>query len=563
MSDASRDPDEPLTQLDVNVDTSHLDSIVEGSEVATTPRMDLAPVEGADGEPLTMEPPKKMGVPRLRANTMMGVAPPSSGAKAPPTSAGKGPPTTEPATNPARTKASEGEDEQTTLVGKLLADAHAEVRARLKERAASKTEKEKEEKEGDLYQDETATTVGDAEKLIAAARVAALIEKGLAADDDGEDKTASGTGNDTQMEDTTAKRDAINVEAALARAAELRAEAEARKRRQLKKQTMHGLGNGPLKLPARPTDDELATTQSAIDTARGEAPAHSGVDDLLNLSSPISPADGEMETLSAGIPAPAPMRMINTEPETVPVQLPAPVPGPYTQPMPYAPTVRMDGSGASPALDANAFPGATPNPMPSAPHAMPSAMPHGTPPGGMAHAHFHSTPMPVMAPHLGMPHSGPEAFARTHVSTRSQPLELPKKSRTGLVLFVLVLIGVGGAVGYWKRAPLRAMWQRYRHPVAQPAPAPTPALSTTASTAPPASLAPATSASASASAPASASAAPNASASAAPHASGSAAPHASASASASTRPGAKKPPPWRPKPKPKGPVPKPSDEHGF
>jgi hypothetical protein len=280
LANPRRQPDdEPLTQLDVEIDRKQLDSLLEG-EAVTSPGDGPPPTEaqGADDEPQTMEPPRVMGVPRLRAHTMLGVAPPSSGAAT-------GPPTTQPEISSipkivfegdegleqTETKAAdiprihvEGDDEQTTMVGKLLAEAHAQVAKRLKETDA------------DLYADETATTVGDAEKLIAtanaAANAAALAKGASAAGDEVDEPTESRPGNDALMDDTTARRDAIDVDSALARAAELRAEAE-RKKRQAKKRTIHGLGDGPLTLPVRPkAEDDIPTFETKLPET-GERPA--------------------------------------------------------------------------------------------------------------------------------------------------------------------------------------------------------------------------------------------------------------------------------------------------
>jgi hypothetical protein len=602
-----QEDDEPLTQLDVDIDKKELDSLIE-REATTSPGGIGAEGEArADDEPQTMEPPRVMGVPRLRAHTMLGVAPPSSGATAPPT--------TQPdlssipkivfdgddAQDITETKPAdipkiqgEGDDEQTTMVGKLLAEAHAQVAKRLKE------------KEPDLYADETATTVGDAEKLIAAAKLADRAAGGAKArsieGDEVDEPTESRSAHDALMEDTTSRRDAINIDDALARAAELRAEAE-RKKRQAKKRTIHGLGDGPLKLPAKRREDEIPTFENKLPET-GERPASTRQSDRLLVSLPSAidrePADGEMETLSAGVPHPAPMRSIGTEPETMPVQVPssprerlaalsdpssmlvgpatpqgvpfATAPGgpsfdqtmnlppnalPYTQPMPYAPTVRMDEGAArlDPALRQTQN---SPMHLQAAPLTGPLPM---TPSGGVPH--FHSTPMPVQAPQYSMqPHSGPAAFARTAVATGSGPAVVEEKKKKkgggGIIFFLLLLVGLGG-IGYWQRAVLKATWDQYR----RPAPVPS-----AASAAPTASASIAVTASAAPSVPP-----PVATESAAPHASSSAAPHGSASAapssSASTKPPVKKTTPWKPPPRSKTgtvpkPVPKPVDDNrGF
>jgi hypothetical protein len=602
LSGARQRDEEPLTQLDVNIDTQHLDSL-EGElstdpgttdPGTTSPGTDgTDPGVGADAEPQTMEPPRVLGVPRLRAATIVGVAPPSSG--------GKGPPTTNPAPTPGAAttpkKATEDQDEQTTLVGKLLAEAHAEVAKRLKER--------QQEKEPDLYADETATTVGDAEKLIAAANAAAFGSENSKAIEENDEPTESRSVKDALVEDVTSKRDAINIDSALARAAELRAEAERKKRNAAKKRTIHGLGTGPLTLPANPSiveplQEEISTGETTLD---GSALAQQRLreSDKLVVATPVSPADGEKETLSVGLGQPAPMRSIGTEPETMPVQVPPTTPrglgpgghhatllagtappamhanGPYTQPLPYAPTMRADENGAAnidPALraTANAAPGNGMNPYshaPNGPHALP-----GTPPGGVPQ--YHSTPMPVPAPFTGShPHAGPAAFARTAVVTGTGPAlpDVPeKKGRGGLIAFLLLLFVVGG-LGFWKRAMVQDSWNRYRHP--PPAVTPSAVTSTTPpvatdSAAPTGSTAPSGATTASA-APGSPSASPSASASASagPHGSASAAPSGSASSKPPKKgvPQWKPPPPPPPKPKPAAapkPTAKPLDEsRGF
>lgn len=564
MSDARREQDdEPLTQLDVDIDTRNLDSLVEGDATSpgtAPPRTDQ---DGADGEPQTLQPPRVMGVPRLRAHTIMGVAPPSSGAS--------GPPTTEPQESAIPKIVVEGDDEQTTMVGKLLASAQAQAAQRLKG----------EPKEQDLYSDETATTVGDAEKLIATASAASLTKHAAVEGDEPDEPTESRSVKDALMEDVTSKRDAINIDSALAKAAELRAEAEARKKRAMKKRTIHGLGDGPLTFPERPKgDDEIPTFENKLPDT-GERPAGS------------VPADSEMETLSGGAPQPAPMRSINTEPETIQVPVPStprgrlatepppaqqqqlapqqqqqppheafqqtlnvpPGGSPYTQPMPYAPAARTDdGNGIDPLrATMQAVPGAT-GPGRHPPSGAHLAM---SPQGGVPH--FHSPQMPVHAPgqYSMQPHSGPAAFARTAAATHSEALDAPpKKSRAGLVFFLFLLIGLGG-VAFWQRATLRALWIAYRHPFppaqasAAPSASPPPSIATAPPTPPPV-----------------------ATESPAPHGSSSAAPHASASASASASPKtqAKKPPPWKPPPPksrptnvgPKPAPPKPVDDsRGF
>lgn len=627
MADPRRHPDdEPLTQLDVDIDKSQLDSLFEG-EATTSPGEPPTLAKGPDDEPLTMEPPRVLGVPRLRAraHTMLGVAPPSSDAAAPPT--------TEPevtgipkiafdgdeAQELTETKPAdiprihvEGDDEQTTMVGKLLAEAHAQVAKRLKD------------KEADLYSDETATTVGDAEKILAAANEAALAKGGSAVDGDELDEpTASRSVRDALMEDATSKRDAINIDDALARAAELRAEAE-RKKRQAKKRTIHGLGDGPLTLPAKtkaaPPQDDIPTFENALPET-GERPASTRSSGRL-LVATAEPADGELETLSGAVPHPAPMRSIGTEPETMPVQVPStprerlatapadpssllggpPTPeqapfgapsfastlnlspgaSPYTQPMPYAPTVRMDdnaGSGGNPALGNVADP-ALKQTMNSPMHqrAAPLDGPHPmTPSGGVQ---YHSTQLSAQQYSM-QPHSGPAAFARTAVQTGSGPAVVEgdkeeKKGGPSAIVFLLFLLIAFGGIGVWQRAWLKATWDRYRQPAPQAAPSaesspPASAVVSAAPTVPPPiAIDTAPHGSSSAAPRGSSSAAPHGSSSGAPHGSASAAP--SASASAKTPP-KKTPPPWKPpppKPKPGGggaapkPVPKPIDDNrGF
>lgn len=491
MSDADRaQDDEPLTQLDVDVDTSQL-----GSNVDTLPggpatsRVPVPASSPADAEPQTMEPPRKMGVKRLRSPTLVGVAPPSAVNKGSSSLAQKVDEI------PKITIEGNPDDETTTLVGKMLAESAAQARRNLDTKQA---------KDGDIYQDETATSVGDAERLIATANE--IFEKARG-DDLADEPTANRRRVDPLGDDTTARRDAIDVEGALARAAELKAKFEAdaeRKKKAEKKRTIVGLGNGPLKLPVIPVPDET-------ETLSGGAPV---------------PAPGFDEQETGSIPA-TPRERQMTAPLAAP--LATPQTNPMPMPMPMAPP---------------------PPPPPGYPST--NALPVGTPPGGV----------PALPPYPPMPtprRSDPIAFAQTQQALPQSHgvhgAEAPKKkSRVGVVLFLLVLLGAGGGAAYWKRVPLRARWDRFRHPpVAQPAPSVDPAPAPSAS--PPAS------ASASASVAASASAAPSASASAAASASA----FASASASASAKPGAKKPPPWKPKPapKPKAAVPKPVDQHGF
>lgn len=585
--------DEPLTQLDVNIDTGHLDPLVE-RDVSTSPGGPPTTQQGTipDDEPLTMEPPRVLGAHRLRAHTMLGVAPPSSGANGPPTTekekgsipkilfdADDNQDVTE--TKPADIPkiAVEGDDEQTTMVGKLLAEAHAQVAKRLKE------------KEPDLYSDETATTVGDAEKLIATAN-AAVVDKDDKYDND--EPTESRSAHDALMEDTTSRREAIDVEAALAKAAELRAEAE-RKKKQAKKRTMHGLGDGPLRLPAKPKlEEEIPTSEHQLPET-GERAAVTRSSNKLVVAPPVpletAPADGEMETLSAGVPQPAPMRSIGTEPETMPVQVPSsrdrlpttpadpssmlgpPTPErhpfagnlqqtlsspqgapSYTQPMPYAPTVRMDDqrSNIDPALKATM----------SSPIGPPS------PQGGVPL--YHSGANPVLAPQYSMqPHSGPQAFAQTALQSGGHPAIAESDKKKGgvspLVFLIFILAALTG-IGIWQRAWLAAAWAQYRSPApiaptAEPAPSVTASTTTAAPTTPPPV--------ATDTAPhGSSSAAPRGSSSATPHGSSSAGPHPPASASASAKPSTKKPAPWKPpsRPKPTGVTPKPKpvdDSRGF
>lgn len=598
MADPRREQDdEPLTQLDVDIDKRQLDSSVERE--ATTSPGGLGPDTAArpDDEPQTMEPPRVLGVPRLRAHTMLGVAPPSSGATSPPTTQpqlSSGIPKivfdgdderditeTKPADIPRIVV--DGDDEQTTMVGKLLAEARSEVAKKLKEPA-----------EPDLYADETATTVGDAEKIIAAANFASVPKVSLPEGEDLDETTASGSVRDASMEDVTSKRDAIDVETALARAADLRAEAE-KKKKQAKKRTMHGLGDGPLRLPARPTrpeEEEIPTFENKLPET-GERPASTRSSGRLAAApafpDAVDPADGEMETLSASVPHPAPMRSIGTEPETMPVQVPStprerqatapadpsallgapafdqtlaipPNASPYTQPMPHAPTVRMDdGGGMDPALKQ------TMN-SPMHQHGGPGGGQYPMTPSGGVPA-YHSAPMPAHGQQYSMqPHSGPAAFARTAVATGSGPAVAPppkkKKGGGAIVFMLLLLVGLGG-IGYWQRATLKALWDQSRQP-APPSTETTPSATApvTASTAPaPPTVPP----------PVTTDTAPHASSSAAPHGSaphGSASASASASSSAPAKPPTKKPPPWRPPPKPKpagaSPKPKPVDDNrGF
>ena len=80
MSDGSRQhDDEPLTATETTVDVALDTSMLEDPD--TDPARPRSP---ADAEPKTLEPVKKLGVKRLRAPTLVGVAPPSLGGQAPP-----------------------------------------------------------------------------------------------------------------------------------------------------------------------------------------------------------------------------------------------------------------------------------------------------------------------------------------------------------------------------------------------------------------------------------------------------------------------------------------------
>lgn len=396
-----------------------------------------------------MEPPRKMGVKRLRSPTLVGVAPPSAVNK------GKQAPAVDEI--PKITVDGAPEDEATTLVGKMLAESAAQARRNLEAKDA----------ESDTYQDETATSVGDAERLIATANAAAAD----AGSDDLEEPTGRMARAQPAVEDTTARRDAIDVQGAMHRAAELEEQLEAeaaKKKKAEKKRTMVGLGEGPLMLPAVPPQDETAALTGGPPVKRSEL----------------------------------------AEPPTAPVPM---------TPRDRAMTAPISG----------AHPSAMGMPVgPPSPYAQPAA----TPASGVA----------ALPPYPGPRPADALAFAQTQQAMPPQPFPAPaekpkKKSRAGVVVFLVVLLGAAGGAAYWKRVPLRARWDRFRHPpVAQPAasvePAPPP------------------------SATASVSIAPSASASAS----------ASASSSASAKPAAKKPPPAKPKPpKAKAPVPKPASEHGF
>ncbi len=508
MSDADRaEDDEPLTQLDVDVDTSQLGSNVDTLPGAPAPTRAAFLSSPADAEPKTLEPPRKMGVTRLRAPTLVGVAPPSAVNKG--AAAGSRGPLADSDEIPKISVDGAPEDETTTLVGKMLAESAAQARKNLGA---------KQENDADTYADETATTVGDAERLIATANEA--FEKARS-EELGDEPTANLRAPDPLADETTARRDAIDV-GAMARAAELKeqlaAEAERRKKA-AKKHTIVGLGDGPLKLPATPPGADVV---EAPDKPRDK-------ESQRVLEAALPRLYDETEAMADGPPI-APREPKVTAPMV---------------PMPQGPAPGGHPSTHLPLL-------ATPINEISARH--PYAMPPATPSGGMLAAPPYQAPIPTPRP------GDPIAFAQTQLALPHTPptLEPPKKkkSRAGLVLFLLVLLGAGGGVAYWKRVPLRAQWDRFRHlPASEPAPSAEPA--------PPPSAAP--SASAAASAPASASAAP--SASVAPPASASAAPiaSASASASASAKPAAKKPPVWRPRPapKPKATMPKPVEPRGF
>lgn len=506
MSDEGRAPDdEPLTDFDVDVDTSQL-----GSAVATLPGAPpsfdpeaTSPSSPADSEPQTLEPPRKMGVMRLRAPTLMGVAPPSAGASAPPA--------TEKDEIPKIHVDGPPEEETTTLVGKMLAEAAAQTRGRLAAQAAG----------GDTYQDETATSVGGAERLIAAANEA--FANAGADDEPLEEPTQQRPQGvplrDAPVEDTTARRDAIDVNAALARAealkAQLKAEAEAKKKKNAKKRTMVGLGAGPLVLPA--------DMPSAI--------------------------EGEIETLTGGPSVSA----ASTEPITSPAPLESPVKIPPPPP-------RRDTTAAMPEPpvppSVRAMPLPTPAPMPASMGGIPAGTP---PPGGVAAPPYAMPPMmqPMMHP-MGAPPSTRSseamAFAQTQQALFPPPAAEPpkKKSRAAVVFVLFVLLGGVAAAAWIERDRVLAEWARLTSP--PPSPTSAPADAPSASAAPVAEPLP----------PASAAPAPPASVEPAPPASASAS--ASASAAASAKPPPKKKPKWRPRPKarprPK-PRPSPTSEHGF
>jgi len=592
------------TTVDVEIDMS----VVGGGDIETLPDGIKSPMADkkspADGEPKTIEPAKSLGIKRLRAPTLVGVAPPSAGGKQPPsTNPRPGPPTAVASSaqptprvvdaSQLRLNANEGEDESTTMVGKMLAAAQAEGRRKLAEKRD----------EPDMYQDETATTVGDAENLIATANEAFAK---IRAEGEGEsdESTEQRVVRESVVEDTTARRDAIDVESALVRAKELKAKALAdaeAKKRALKKRTFVGLGNGPLRLPAQPEpvegsyDDDLRTEvgETKAPSSR-RLPAATPGDSEPPLHGAAEP---ETVTVAAGH-NPAALEAAFNEPATVSVkpqfalagpfhtQTPLGLGAPQTQPMPHAPNAH---TGSDPG-----FPAAAPNPgaplmatlasaggrrdFPS-PRAFPNA-PRDAFQSEIAMIGQAQQPQQAFAPGASgqvpvPPRSDPSVFARTETAyqpsmgmSQSGPIAWPPPiaprvepkppkggSKAGVIAVVLLLLlCAGGGAAYWKRVQLRAFWDRHRHPqAAEPVPAPP----ESASAAPPASASAAPPGSASASPPASASA----SASAKPAGSASAAP----SSSASTKPPVKKPPPWRPRPKFSAPKPKPApdDDRGF
>jgi hypothetical protein len=392
VSDAKRD-EEPLTETDIDID---LDAVLLGSGVETRPGLDpptspAVSAEPDDAESRAVPPPRpvtagaapavKVGPPRLRAPTLVGVAPPSLAAAAPRL---KPPPSTREEAEPGVPKievAGVPDEETTTLVGKMLAEAAAQARRKLEEKPAPAS---------DTYQDETATKVGDAERLIATANE--VFAKVAHEADTLEDATVPRVRSNGPFEETTARRDAINVDGVLARAAELKAqaEAEARRKKAAKKRTFVGLGNGPLTLPAnKPAlSEEIETLENA-----------------KNLSPPnLAPRPSADEETLSGVPHETPPLSPFAPHER---KATMPLSG-YTEPMPHGPPVRLDRSGASPAGVAHPY----------------HDLPLGTPPGGVPPAPFAA--MPASPPYANR--SEPAAFAQTQMAPP------PRKKRAGGVL---------------------------------------------------------------------------------------------------------------------------------